>query len=69
MDNNINRNLDALDLMTVLLSYLSLHNYEQEQKQNQKLDAIIYDMERKLEYQDALLEKILRKVEDLSNGR
>ena len=63
MNNNGQRNIDALDLMTVLLSYISLHNYEQEQKQNQKLDAIIYDMERKLEYQNELLEKILRKVD------
>ena len=63
MNSNGKRNIDALDLMTVLLSYISLHNYEQEQKQNQKLDAIIYDMERKLEYQNELLEKILRKVD------
>ena len=63
MNSNEQRNIDALDLMTVLLSYISLHNYEQEQKQNQKLDAIIYDMERKLEYQNELLEKILRKVD------
>lgn len=63
MNNNGQRNIDALDLMAALLSYISLHNYEQEQKQNQKLDAIIYDMERKLEYQNKLLEKILRKVD------
>ena len=63
MNSNEQRNIDALDLMTVLLSYISLHNYEQEQKQNQKLDAIIYDMERKLEYQNELLEEILRKVD------
>ena len=63
MNSNGQRNIDALDLMTVLLSYISLHNYEQGQKQNQKLDAIIYDMERKLEYQNKLLEKILRKVD------
>lgn len=63
MNNNGQRNIDALDLMAALLSYISLHNYEQEQKQNQKLDAIIYDMERKLEYQNELLEKILRKVD------
>lgn len=63
MNNNGQRNIDALDLMAALLSYISLHNYEQEQKQNQKLDAIIYDMERKLEYQNKLLEEILRKVD------
>lgn len=67
MNSNEQRNIDALDLMTVLLSYISLHNYEQEQKQNQKLDAIIYDMERKLEYQNELLEKILRKVDKNEN--
>jgi len=63
MNNNGQRNIDALDLVAALLSYISLHNYEQEQKQNQKLDAIIYDMERKLEYQNKLLEEILRKVD------
>lgn len=63
MNSNGQRNIDALDLMAALLSYISLHNYEQEQKQNQKLDAIIYDMERKLEYQNKLLEKFLRKVD------
>lgn len=63
MNSNGQRNIDALDLMAALLSYISLHNYEQEQKQNQKLDAIIYDMERKLEYQNKLLEEILRKVD------
>ena len=63
MNSDGQRNIDALDLMAALLSYISLHNYEQEQKQNQKLDAIIYDMERKLEYQNELLEEILRKVD------
>ena len=57
-----NNGIEALDLMTVLLSYVSLHNYEQNELQNQKLDAIIYDMEQKLEYQNKILNEILRKV-------
>ena len=66
--NNNERSIDALDLLAVLLAYLALHNYEENQKQNKKLDGIIYDMERKLEYQDILLNKILRKVEGVNNG-
>ena len=61
--NNTNKDLDALDLLTVLLSYISLHTYEESKKQTQKLDAIIFDMEAKLEYQNKLLNEILRKVE------
>jgi hypothetical protein len=55
--------IDALDLIAVLLAYLALHNYEENQKQNLKLDSIIFDMERKLEYQNKLLNEILRKVD------
>ncbi len=59
------KNLDALDLLTVLLSYISLHSYEENASQTKKLDTIIFDMEHKLEYQNDLLEKILRKVENI----
>ena len=65
----MNNNLDALDLMTVLLSYLSLHSYEENESQSKKLDTIIYDFEKKLEYQNKLLNKILRKVERIEDGR
>ena len=47
-------NLDALDLLTVLLSYISLHSYEENESQSRKLDTIIFDMEHKLEYQNRL---------------
>ena len=63
MDNE-QKGIDALDLLAVLLAYISLHNYEENNKQNKKLDAIIYDIEKKLEYQDNLLREILRKVEE-----
>ena len=59
----MNNNLDALDLMTVLLSYLSLHSYEENESQSKKLDTIIYDMEKKLDYQNRLLLEILGKVD------
>ncbi len=65
---NTTRNIDALDLLTVLLSYISLHSYEENEKQTQKLDAITIDMERKLDYQNRLLNEILRKVENIKNG-
>ena len=63
-----NKELDALDLMTVLLSYISLHSYEENESQSKKLDTIIFDMEHKLEYQNKILNEILRKVEGIKNG-
>lgn len=63
--NDSARGLDALDLLTVLLSYLSLHIYEENENQTKKLDAIIYDIEHKLEYQNDMLKEILRKVENI----
>ena len=71
MDSNSStrRSIDALDLMTVLLSYVSLHSYEENESQSRKLDTIIFDMEHKLEYQNKLLNEILRKVERIENGR
>lgn len=61
-------NLDALDIVAAFLAYMSLHSFEANQEQNKKLDAIIYDIEQKLEYQDKKLNEILRKVEQL-NGK
>lgn len=60
--------LDALDLLTVLLSYISLHSYEENESQSRKLDTIIFDMEHKLEYQNRLLNGILRKIERIEDG-
>ena len=68
-ENLYNTSIDALDLMTVLLSYVSLHSYEENESQSRKLDTIIFDMEHKLEYQNKLLNEILRKVERIENGR
>ena len=61
-------NLDALDLLTVLLSYISLPSYEENESQSRKLDTIIFDMEHKLEYQNRLLNEVLRKVEKIEDG-
>ena len=66
--NNTDKNIDALDLMAVLISYLSLHSYEENESQSKKLNTIIYDIEHKLEYQDRLLNGILRKVERIEDG-
>ena len=66
--NNNDKNIDALDLLTVLLAYLSLHNYEENDRQNKKLDAIIYDIEQKLENQNNLLREILKKIEGEKDG-
>ena len=67
--NNEQKQLDALDLLTVLLSYISLHSYEENEKQTQKLDAIAFDMEHKLNYQNEMLQEILRKVEGINGDR
>ena len=61
-------NLDALDLLTILLSYISLNSYEENESQSRKLDTIIFDMEHKLEYQNRLLNEVLRKVEKIEDG-
>ena len=61
-------NFDALDLLTVILSYISLHSYEENESQSRKLDTIIFDMEHKLEYQNRLLNEVLRKVEKIEDG-
>ena len=63
-----NKSIDALDLLSVLLAYITLHNYEENIQQNDKLDRIILDMEEKLNYQNRLLNEILRKVER-ENGK
>ena len=68
MDNNTKIGLDALDILSVLLAYISLHNYEENIEQNQKLDSIIYDIEKKLDYQNRLLNRILERVEQI-NGK
>jgi len=57
-----NNNLDALDLLSVLMTYINLHNYELNTEQNKKLDEIIFDIERKLEYQDKMLDKIWERI-------
>ena len=67
MDEQQNNNLDALDLLSVLMTYINLHNYELNNKQNKKLDEIIFDMEKKLEYQNKMLEKIWEGIN--KNGR
>ena len=66
--NNRNNFIAPLDIMTGILSYLSIANYDENQKQNKKLDTIIFDMEEKLEYQNKLLNKILKELEGLNSG-
>lgn len=66
MSNNTKIGLDALDILSVLLAYISLHNYEENIEQNQKLDSIIYDIEKKLDYQNRLLNRILERVEKIN---
>ncbi len=68
MDNNTKIGLDALDILSVLLAYISLHNYEENIEQNQKLDSIIYDIEKKLDYHNRLLNRVLERVEQI-NGK
>jgi hypothetical protein len=50
--------IQALDILAAVLAYLSLHQYDESEAQSKKLDSIIYNMEKKLDFQNEMLEKI-----------
>lgn len=64
---NEQEGLSSLDIITVMLAYINLHTYEQSIEQNKKLDTLIYDIEKKLDYQDRILNSILERIE--KNGK
>lgn len=63
MSNN-NANIDALDLISLIMTYISIENYGQNIDQNKKLDSIILDVEHRL----TRIEDTLKEVKDSVNG-
>lgn len=55
--------IEPLDIMTAILSYISIFNYGENIEQNGKLDLIITNIEEKLDYQNKMLQKILERIE------
>ena len=61
---NNNTSIDALDLISLIMTYISIENYGQNIDQNKKLDNIILDVEHRL----TRIEDALKEVKDSVNG-
>lgn len=60
MRNNIN----SLDIITLILMYISIYNIDKNAQQRQSINKLNNDIEYKLNYQNKILNEILRKVEE-----
>lgn len=60
MRNNIN----SLDIIALILMYISIYNIDKNAQQRQSINKLNYDIEYKLNYQNKILNEILRKVEE-----
>lgn len=60
MRNNIN----SLDIITLILMYISIYNIDKNAQQSQSINKLNNDIEHKLNYQNKILNEILRKVEE-----
>lgn len=60
MRNNIN----SLDIITLILMYISIYNIDKNAQQRQSINKLNSDIEYKLNYQNKILNEILRKVEE-----
>lgn len=60
MRNNIN----SLDIITLILMYISIYNIDKNAQQRQSINKLNNDIEHKLNYQNKILNEILRKVEE-----
>lgn len=60
MRNNIN----SLDIITLILMYVSIYNIDKNAQQRQSINKLNNDIEYKLNYQNKILNEILRKVEE-----
>ena len=60
---NKNTNIDALDLINLIMTYISIENYGQNIDQNKKLDSIVLDVEHRL----TRIEDTLKEVKDSVN--
>ena len=61
---NENANINALDLISLIMTYISVENYGQNVDQNHKLDVISLDIENRL----TRIEDAIREVKDNVNG-
>lgn len=59
MRNNIN----SLDIITLILMYVSIYNIDKNAQHRQSINKLNNDIEYKLNYQNKILNEILRKVE------
>lgn len=59
--------MDSLDILATILAYLSIENYGANIEQNKKLDAITFDIEQKLNRQEALLLELLERSKNGEN--
>lgn len=57
---NENANINALDLISLIMTYISVENYGQNIDQNHKLDVISLDIENRL----TRIEDAIREVKD-----
>lgn len=66
MSNNVNENanINALDLISLIMTYISVENYGQNVDQNHKLDVISLDIENRL----TRIEDAIREVKDSVSG-
>lgn len=60
MRNNIN----SLDIITLILMYISIYNIDKNAQQRQSINKLNSDIEHKLNHQNKILNEILRKVEE-----
>ena len=61
---NENANINALDLISLIMTYISVENYGQNVDQNHKLDVISLDIENRL----TRIEDAIREVKDSVSG-
>ena len=61
---NENANINALDLISLIMTYISVENYGQNIDQNHKLDVISLDIENRL----TRIEDAIREVKDNVSG-
>ena len=61
---NNNASIDALDLISLIMTYISIENYGQNIDQNKKLDSIVLDVEHRL----TRIEDALKEVKDSVSG-
>lgn len=57
-------NINSLDIIILILMYISIYNIDKNAQQRQSINKLNNDIEYKLNYQNKILNEILRKVEE-----